>query len=88
MAQYYFGLPRGVALLSGDRFEVIAKPLAKKFDNKARAISFGFAGVPDKTSTDKINDNLDLKHAVQAYLLALPVVSGVGNRAGALHDGY
>ena len=60
MPQYYFGLPRGVALLSGDRFEVIAKPLAKKFDNKARAISFGFAGVPDKAGTDKINDNLSM----------------------------
>ena len=35
-------------------------PLAKKFDNKARATSFGFTGVPDKAGTDKINDNLSM----------------------------
>jgi hypothetical protein len=46
-----------------------------------------FDGVPDKASTDKIYDNLDLQRAVQAYLLALPVVNQVGNRDGVLSIG-
>ena len=46
-----------------------------------------FAGVPDKASTDKIYDNLDFQRAVQAYLLGLPVVNQVGNRAGILQMG-
>jgi len=53
--------------------------------------SFGtlrfFGGVPDEASTAKIYDNLDLQRAVQAYLLALPVVNQVGNRAGILQIG-
>ena len=39
-----------------------------------------FDGVPDVTSTEKIYDNLDFQRAVQAYLLALPVVNQVANR--------
>lgn len=39
-----------------------------------------FDGVPDLTSTEKIYDNLDFQRAVQAYLLALPVVNQVANR--------
>lgn len=46
-----------------------------------------FDGVPDKASTDKIYDSLDLQRAVQAYLLALPVVNQVGNRDGILSIG-
>ena len=37
-----------------------------------------FGGFPDPASVDKLYDNLDFQHAVQAYLLALPVVSEVG----------
>jgi hypothetical protein len=37
-------------------------------------------GVPDQASTEKIYDNLDFQRAVQAYLLALPVVNQVANR--------
>jgi hypothetical protein len=46
-----------------------------------------FDGVPDQASTDKIYDNLDFQRAVQAYLLTLPVVNQVGNRAGTLAVG-
>lgn len=41
-----------------------------------------FGGFPDQASVDKLYDNLDFQHAVQAYLLALPVVNQVGNRNG------
>jgi len=46
-----------------------------------------FDGVPDQASTEKIYDNLDYQRAVQAYLLALPVVNQVANRAGTLAIG-
>jgi hypothetical protein len=46
-----------------------------------------FDGVPDQVSTDKIYDNLDFQRAVQAYLLALPVVNQVANRVGILSLG-
>lgn len=44
-------------------------------------------GVPDQASTDRIYDNLDFQRAVQAYLLALPVVNQMANRAGILAMG-
>src|SRR5271165_450978 len=43
-----------------------------------------FDGVPDQASTEKIYDNLDFQRAVQAYLLALPVVNQAANREGTL----
>ncbi len=46
-----------------------------------------FGGFPDKASVEKLYDNLDFQRAVQAYLLALPVVSQVGNRDGILSMG-
>jgi hypothetical protein len=53
--------------------------------------SFGtlnfLGGVPDQASTDRIYDNLDFQRAVQAYLLALPVVNQMANRAGVLSLG-
>lgn len=39
-------------------------------------------GMPDKDSTQKLFDNLDFQRAVQAYLLALPVVNQMGNLSG------
>lgn len=33
------------------------------------------SGVPDQATTDKLFDNLDFQHAVQAYLLGLPPVN-------------
>lgn len=46
-----------------------------------------FDGVPDKASTEKLYDHLDFQRAVQAYLLALPVVNQIGNRDGILKVG-
>ncbi|HKN29382.1 MAG TPA: DUF1254 domain-containing protein [Roseiarcus sp.] len=46
-----------------------------------------FGGFPDAASVDKLYDNLDFQRAVQAYLLALPVVSQVGNRDAILSIG-
>lgn len=46
-----------------------------------------FDGVPDQASTDKIYENLDYQRAVQAYLLALPVVNQAANRNGILAMG-
>ena len=44
-------------------------------------------GVPDQASTDKVYDNLDFQRAVQAYLLAIPVVNQMANRAAILSVG-
>jgi hypothetical protein len=44
-------------------------------------------GFPDKESTEKLYDNLDFQHAVQAYLLGLPAVSQWANRKGMLEWG-
>lgn len=43
--------------------------------------------MPDQASTDKIYDSLDFQRAVQAYLLALPVVNQMANRAAILAMG-
>lgn len=39
-----------------------------------------FDGFPDKATAEKLFDNLDFQRAVQAYLLAIPVVSQAANR--------
>ncbi len=44
-------------------------------------------GFPDAASTEKLYDNLDFQRAVQAYLLALPVVSQAANRDATLAVG-
>ena len=46
-----------------------------------------FDGVPDQASSEKIYDSLDYQRAVQAYLLALPVVNQAANRAAILAMG-
>ncbi|MBL0143935.1 MAG: DUF1254 domain-containing protein [Betaproteobacteria bacterium] len=48
-------------------------------DTKIGTLHF-FDGFPDKASTEKLYDNLDFQRAVQAYLLAIPVVSQAANR--------
>lgn len=45
------------------------------------------SGFPDKATTEKLFDNLDFQHAVQAYLLGLPPVSQFANRKGILEVG-
>jgi hypothetical protein len=46
-----------------------------------------FSGFPDQASAEKLFDNLDFQRAVQAYLLALPVVNQAANRDGILAIG-
>jgi hypothetical protein len=41
-----------------------------------------FDGFPNKATVDKVYDNLDFQHGVQAYLTALPAVSIEGARGG------
>src|SRR5271169_8451 len=41
-----------------------------------------FDGFPDTDTVEKVYDNLDFQRAVQAYLMALPLVSQAGMRAG------
>ena len=38
-------------------------------------------GYPDDATTQKVYDNLDASRALQAYLLAIPIVNQVGMRA-------
>jgi hypothetical protein len=46
-----------------------------------------FGGFPDAASVEKLYNNLDFQRAVQAYLLALPVVNQFGNRESTLSIG-
>jgi hypothetical protein len=40
-----------------------------------------FDGFPDKATSEKLYDNLDFQRAVQSFLLGMPAVSQVANRA-------
>ena len=62
----------------------IAAP--EKVETRLGTLNF-FDGVPDKPSTEKIYDSLDFQRAVQAYLLALPVVNQAANRENILAMG-
>ncbi len=57
-----------------------------KVETRFGTLNF-FDGVPDPASTERIYDNLDFQRAVQAYLLALPVVNQAANRDGILAMG-
>ena len=57
-----------------------------KLETRIGTLNF-FDGVPGQASTEKIYDNLDFQRAVQAYLLALPVVNQAANRDGILAMG-
>jgi hypothetical protein len=46
-----------------------------------------FDGVPDKETTQRVYDNLDLQHAVQAYLSSIQIASMSGLRKGILEFG-
>lgn len=52
-----------------------------KVESRVGTLNF-FDGFPDKSTTEKLFDNLDFQRAVQAYLLALPPVSMVALREG------
>jgi hypothetical protein len=57
-----------------------------KVETRLGTLNF-FGGFPDQATTEKLYDNLDFQRAVQAYLLALPVVNQVGNRDAILRMG-
>ena len=61
-------MPKGIASL-------------EKVETRLGTLKF-FDGFPDKSTVEKIYDNLDFQRAVQACLLALPPVSMVGLREG------
>jgi hypothetical protein len=75
MPQYKYStpMPPGVAM-------------PDKIETRLGTLNF-FGGFPDQASVEKLYDNLDFQHAVQAYLLALPVVNQAGNRNGILAMG-
>lgn len=52
-----------------------------KVESRIGTLNF-FDGFPDRSTTEKLFDNLDFQRAVQAYLLALPPVSMVALREG------
>ena len=55
----------------------IASP--DKVETRLGTLKF-FDGFPDKTTVEKLYDNLDFQRAVQAYLLAAPAVNQAANR--------
>lgn len=57
-----------------------------KVETRLGTLNFS-GGFPDRETTEKLYDNLDFQRAVQAYLLALPVVNQVGNRDAILQLG-
>ncbi len=60
--------------------------IANKVETRFGTLKF-FGGLPDQATTEKLYDNLDFQRAVQAYLLALPVVSQAANRDASLAMG-
>ena len=62
----------------------IASP--DKIETRFGTLNF-FDGFPDKSSVEKLYDNLDFQRAVQAYLLAIPAVNQAGNRNAILKLG-
>jgi hypothetical protein len=71
--KYETTIPRGIAV-------------PDKVETRIGTLRF-FGGFPDQDSVQKLYDNLDFQRAVQAYLLALPVVSQVANRDNILTAG-
>ena len=70
---YATPMPEGVAI--PDRIE-----------SRIGTLGF-FGGAPDQATASLLHDNLDFQRAVQAYLLALPVVSQAAHRAAMLSIG-
>jgi hypothetical protein len=71
------------------KYETPAPPgvaIPDTLDTRIGTLHF-FGGFPDAATADKLYDNLDFQRAVQAYLLALPVVNQVANRDNSLTIG-
>jgi hypothetical protein len=60
--------------------------VADKVETRLGTLHFE-GGCPDIATTDKLYDNLDFQHAVQAYLLGLPPVNQLANRSNILKEG-
>ena len=58
----------------------------EKVETRLGTLQFD-SGIPDRATTDKLYDNLDFQHAVQAYLLGLPPVNQLANRTAILTIG-
>jgi hypothetical protein len=50
-----------------------------KVETRLGTLKF-FDGFPDDATIEKLYDNLDFQHAVQAYLLAIPAVNQAAMR--------
>ncbi len=84
-AQAPFGLPSD----STGKDSPAAPPgvaIPDQVDTRLGTLRF-FGGFPDAATADTLFDNLDFERAVQAYLLALPVVSQAANRDASLTAG-
>ena len=57
-----------------------------KVESRLGTLQFD-GGVPDAATAQKLFDNLDFQHAVQAYLLGLPPVNQLSNRRAILSMG-
>jgi len=57
-----------------------------KVETRLGTLTFD-GGVPDAATAEKVFDNLDFQHAVQAYLLGLPPVNQLSNREAILSMG-
>ena len=87
--------PAGAETLSGPPSDPIGRdsPVAPpgvaipdQVDTRLGTLRF-IGGFPDAATADTLFDNLDFERAVQAYLLALPVVSQAANRDASLTAG-
>jgi len=84
-----FGFAGSGAKADTYKYETPAPPgvaIPDTVDTRLGTLHF-FGGFPDSASVDKLYDNLDFQHAVEAYLLALPVVSQAANRDNILTIG-
>ena len=57
-----------------------------RVDTRIGTLEF-FDGFPDKATVDKLYDNLDFQHAIQAYMFGLAPVNQLANRKGMLEVG-
>ena len=87
--------PAGAQTLSGRPSDATGKDspaappgvaIPDQVDTRLGTLRF-FGGFPDAATADTLFDNLDFERAVQAYLLALPVVSQAANRDASLTAG-
>ena len=72
----------GAPALPDFKFSTSAPPgieCPDKVETRFGTLNF-FDGLPDKTSAEKLFNNLDFQRAVQAYLLAIPAASQAADR--------